>query len=84
MAAYDAIVVGAGVQMLLEILCVLLKGRRTVSFPDSSFVQGSTVFAAREPARCAALPAAAMMTPKPFSAALPANTRASTGVRCAE
>lgn len=32
--------------MLLEILCVLLKGRRTVSFPDGSFVQGSTVFAA--------------------------------------
>ena len=42
----EHIVVGAGVQMLLEILCVLLKGRRTVSFPDGSFVQGSTVFAA--------------------------------------
>ena len=39
-------VIGAGVQMLLEILCVLLKGRRTVSFPDGSFVQGSAVFAA--------------------------------------
>ena len=44
--APEHIVVGAGVQMLLEILCVLLKGRRTVSFPDGSFVQGSTVFAA--------------------------------------
>lgn len=42
----EHIVVGAGVQMLLEILCVLLKQRRTVSFPDHSFVQGSTVFAA--------------------------------------
>ena len=42
----EHIVVGAGVQMLLEILCVLLKERRTVSFPDGSFVQGSTVFAA--------------------------------------
>ena len=44
--APEHIVIGAGVQMLLEILCVLLKGRRTVSFPDGSFVQGSTVFAA--------------------------------------
>ena len=44
--APEHIVVGAGVQMLLEILCVLLKGRHTVSFPDGSFVQGSTVFAA--------------------------------------
>lgn len=42
----EHIVVGAGVQMLLEILCVLLKERRTVSFPDSTFIQGSTVFAA--------------------------------------
>ena len=44
--APEHIVVGSRVQMLLEILCVLLKGRRTVSFPDGSFVQGSTVFAA--------------------------------------
>lgn len=44
--APEHIVVGAGVQMLLEILCVLLKKRHTVSFPDGSFVQGSTVFAA--------------------------------------
>ena len=44
--APEHIVVGAGVQMLLEILCVLLQERHTVSFPDGSFVQGSTVFAA--------------------------------------
>lgn len=40
----DSIVVGAGVQSLLQILCPLIKDRRTVSFPTSSFVQGSTVF----------------------------------------
>ena len=45
---------------------------------------GSTVFAAMEPARCAAFPAAAMIAPNPSSAALCANMRASTGVRCAE
>ena len=37
-------VVGAGVQSLLQILCPLLKGKKTVSFPTSSFIQGSTVF----------------------------------------
>ena len=45
---------------------------------------GRTVFAASEPARCAALPAAAMIAPNPFSAALCAKDFASTGVRCAE
>lgn len=38
------IVVGAGVQGLLHILCPLLKDYSTVSFPTPSFVQGSTVF----------------------------------------
>ncbi|MCD8155275.1 MAG: PLP-dependent aminotransferase family protein [Clostridiales bacterium] len=38
------IVVGAGMQSLLHILCPLLAGRETVSFPTPSFVQGSTVF----------------------------------------
>lgn len=46
MASPNQIVVGAGVQMLLEILCVLLSDKRSVSFPDSSFVQGSAVFEA--------------------------------------
>lgn len=45
-ASPNQIVVGAGVQMLLEILCVLLSDRKSVSFPDSSFVQGSAVFEA--------------------------------------
>lgn len=40
----DDIVVGAGVQSLLHILCPLLKDKKTVSFPTPSFVQGSTVF----------------------------------------
>lgn len=42
----DRIVIGAGTQALLQILCVLLQTRKTVSFPDSSFTQGSSVFAA--------------------------------------
>ena len=37
--------IGAGIQSLLHILCPLLDQRRTVSFPNSSFVQGSTIFA---------------------------------------
>lgn len=41
----DDIVVGAGVQSLLHILCPLLKEKKTVSFPTPSFIQGSTVFA---------------------------------------
>ncbi len=40
----DRIVVGAGVQSLLHILCALLKDKTTVSFPDNSFVQGIGVF----------------------------------------
>lgn len=38
------IVVGAGVQSLLHILCPLLKDKKTVSFPTASFLQGITVF----------------------------------------
>lgn len=45
-ASPNQIVVGAGVQMLLEILCVLLSDKKSVSFPDSSFIQGSAVFGA--------------------------------------
>lgn len=40
----DRIVIGAGVQSLLNILCSLIKDRQTVSFPDKSFVQGMSVF----------------------------------------
>ena len=40
----EDIVIGAGIQSLLHILCPLLEQRQTVSFPNSSFVQGSTVF----------------------------------------
>ena len=40
----DSIVVSAGFQSLLQILCPLLKERHTVSFPTSSFVKSSTVF----------------------------------------
>ena len=47
-------------------------------------ITGSVVFAASAPARCAALPAAAMMAPKPFSWAVRENSAACTGVRWAE
>lgn len=40
----DDIVVGAGIQSLLHILCPLLKDKKNVSFPTPSFIQGSTVF----------------------------------------
>lgn len=40
----EDIVIGAGIQSLLHILCPLLIQRQTVSFPNPSFVQGSTVF----------------------------------------
>lgn len=40
----DDIVVGAGLQSLLQILCPLIHERKTVSFPTPSFIQGSTVF----------------------------------------
>ena len=40
----DRIVVGAGVQPLLSILCALIKDRKTVSFPNKSFSQGIALF----------------------------------------
>ena len=40
----EDIVIGAGIQSLLHILCPLLEQRQTVSFPNPSFIQGSTVF----------------------------------------
>lgn len=42
----DRIIIGAGVQPLMQILCVLLnkKEKNTVSFPDKSFVQGINIF----------------------------------------
>ena len=43
-ASPDRIVVGAGVQCLINILCSLIKDRQTVSFPDRSFIQGISVF----------------------------------------
>ena len=41
----DDIVIGAGMQSLLNILCPLIRDKKTVSFPNASFVQGSTIFA---------------------------------------
>lgn len=43
-ASADRIVIGAGVQSLLHILCSLISGNKTVSFPDRSFVQGASLF----------------------------------------
>ena len=40
----DQIVIGAGIQSLLHILCPLNHKKRTVFFRDSEFVQGMTVF----------------------------------------
>ena len=45
---------------------------------------GRVVCAAKTPAKCAAFPAAAMITPKPFSFALCEKAAASSGVRCAD
>ena len=45
---------------------------------------GSVVLAAMAPAKWAAMPAAATITPKPFSRALRAKSRAWSGVRWAE
>ena len=45
---------------------------------------GSTVLAAAAPARWAALPAAAMIAPKPLSSASRQNFAQASGVRCAE
>ena len=44
---------------------------------------GRAVFAAMTPARCAALPAKATITPKPLSAAVFANSAVLSGVLCA-
>lgn len=43
-ASPDRIIVGAGVQSLLSILCSLIEDRGTVSFPDTSFRQGISLF----------------------------------------
>lgn len=43
-ASADRIVIGAGVQTLLAVFCSLIEPRGTVSFPDSSFVQGASLF----------------------------------------
>ncbi len=40
----DSIVIGAGHQSLLGILCSLIDDKDTVSFPDKSFVQGASLF----------------------------------------
>ena len=41
----DRIIVGAGLQPLLHILCSLLDKKLCISFPDKSFVSGMSVFA---------------------------------------
>lgn len=43
-ASADRIVIGAGVQSLLHVLCALIDKGQTVSFPDRSFVQGAALF----------------------------------------
>lgn len=40
----DDIVIGAGIQSLLHILCPLLSDKKTVSFPNPSFLQGISIF----------------------------------------
>ena len=40
----ENIVIGAGVQTLLNILCPLLKGKKTVCFDDLSYRQGTAIF----------------------------------------
>ena len=40
----ENIVIGAGVQTLLNILCPLLKGEKTVCFDDLSYRQGTAIF----------------------------------------
>lgn len=40
----EDIVVAAGVQSLLQLLCPMIRNKKTVSFPTPSFVQGSTIF----------------------------------------
>ena len=41
----ENIVIGAGVQTLLNILCPLLKGKKIVCFDDLSYRQGTAIFA---------------------------------------
>lgn len=41
----DRIVIGAGVQPLLQILCTLIDKEKVISFPDKSFVHGINTFA---------------------------------------
>lgn len=43
-ASPDRIIIGAGVQPLLQILCSLIDKDKTVSFPAKSFVQGIGIF----------------------------------------
>lgn len=43
-ASPERIVIGAGVQSLLHILCALIDKSSTVSFPDKSFTQGISLF----------------------------------------
>lgn len=40
----DNIVIGAGVQSLLHILCAILKERHTIAFRDREFAQGMAIF----------------------------------------
>lgn len=40
----DRIIIGAGVQSLLNIICSLIKDKKTVSFPDNSFENGISQF----------------------------------------
>ncbi|MCH5320473.1 MAG: PLP-dependent aminotransferase family protein [Eubacterium sp.] len=40
----DRIIIAAGVQPLLQILCSLLSNKNSVSFPDKSFIQGMGIF----------------------------------------
>ena len=63
---------------------------RRASIPSRLFdfigipITGNVVLAAIAPARCAAIPAAAIIAPKPFFLASDAKTDASSGVLCAE
>lgn len=43
-ASPDRIVIGAGIQPLLQILCALLDKNKSVSFPDKSFLEGRGIF----------------------------------------
>ncbi|MDD6728925.1 MAG: PLP-dependent aminotransferase family protein [Eubacteriales bacterium] len=43
-ASPDRIVIGAGVQPLIQALCIMLDKKSVVSFPDKSFVQGIGIF----------------------------------------